>query len=147
MKIWSELPPKAYSVNINGQQLGLGLLPIWDQVPGAWNILSLIAGPELEALLTWDKEPGDFPTDIGAVPFAVAMALQHASAEITWGELAATTTPAQFLKALREHPQCDKMILPAIFPNELWRRGEEKAATYHNYPDNVVQGHFGGRVH
>lgn len=142
-KTWTELPTKAYSINFNGQQVGVGLDLIWDAVPGAWNILSLLMGPDLEDLLAWDKDPADFPVDFGAVPYAVAMALQRASAEQTWGDLAATLTPAQFLKALKEHPGRDKMILPAMFPIEFWKRAEAKAASYHNYPDNVVRGHFG----
>lgn len=143
-KIWTDMPPSAYSVSVGGLQVGIGLLPVWEAVPGAWNILSLMAGPDLEALLTWDKDPMDFPLAIGHAPYAVAMAMQWVSAGLTWGELAVATTPSQFLRALQEHPEGDKTLLPLLFRNEFWRRAKAKAATYHNYPANVVRVNFGG---
>lgn len=143
MKNWSELPHKAYSVNLNGHQRGLGMRDIWDQIPGAWNLLQLVWGQECEALLEHKGSPEDFPFDCGYVPLCVGMALQEAGAGKTWGDLAAESTPAMFLKILREHQNGGKTLLPFIFQQVFWEKAEAKAEAHRELAGNVIHVRFG----
>ena len=146
-KLWSELPAKAYSINIGGQQMGLGMREIWDQIPGAWNIFQLVWGPPCEELLAYSGQPESFPVDCGMLPHAVAMAIQLVDPTKTWGQLATEVSPAKFLQILKDHPDCHNFILPYVFKHVFWERAEAKAASYHEVAGNVIRGNFGAKVH
>lgn len=141
-KLWSAMPHKAYSINVNGQQVGLGMRDIWDQVPGAWNILQLVWGQQCEELLPYQGLPEEFPYDCGFVSYSVCMALQTTAPTKNWGDIAIEFSPRKFIEMLRAHVDCEKFVLPLVFKQVFWERAEVKAASYYEYSDNVIRADF-----
>lgn len=142
-RTWSALPHKAYSVNVEGIQYGIGLHPIWDVIPGAWNIFSMIWSDQLEALLSWSEDPKEFPINCGCLPLAAAAALEQATPSQTWGEIAEVTTPREFIEAFKRRPNCNISILPLFFGQKFWDLAEAKIASYQPTMPNIIRGDFG----
>lgn len=109
--VWSCFPREAYTIEIEGERLGVGAHPAL-ALPGAWNILWLSCN--LEHLLNWSAGPLEFPTSIAVLPLCVASSLQQihtlgeqkrmlqegvTNASLTFGELAEQVTPARFIEA------------------------------------------------
>jgi len=77
-----------YGIDYEGQRLGIGLLPVFQAVPRAWNILVLSCSI-IDDLLPWTNPPGEFPVSMAGMPSAVATALQrHSETGRTLGDLA-----------------------------------------------------------
>lgn len=145
LKIWSSLPHKSYSINIQGHQCGIGTRDIWDQVPGAWNIMCLMWSEQMEALLGWADTPERFPFDCGFVAFSVGMALQSYNSSSSWGDLAEKLTPSQFLAEVKNHKDCKNLIFPMVFGPIFWEKAEAMAKDYKDFMPNVIKGNFGAR--
>jgi hypothetical protein len=140
---WSKFPRDDYSVMFEGKLYGIGINPLFEMVPGAWNLLVMMWHADLATLTHWKGEPKDYPWSCGIVPYAVGSALQAFEKDMTVGELAATSTPAQFLALLRESPNNERIIMVDAFQEEFWQRAEALAAGWCPLPDNVIQGNFG----
>lgn len=142
LKLWSALPYEAYSVTFAGAQYGIGARELWKQIPGAWNILQLVWNKEVEALLEWSGDLEKFPLNCGYVPYAVAFALQQASPDRTWGEIATLTNPSQFLQLLKEHPNKDDTALIVVSGEMFWSKAQELVENYKDLNGNVIQHDF-----
>lgn len=142
MKVWSMFPHKSYSIIIYGKLVGIGMDPVWDAVPGAWNLFWL-TWPPLEELLKWERPPEQFPQATSQMPHAIGMALQEYSKQQTLGQLATTTSPTQFLSMLEKHPGRDTFIFPAMFGKGFWNTAWAQAKEYHGFTDNVIRVEFG----
>jgi len=141
-KVWSALPHKAYSIIHEGKQYGIGAREIWDQVPGAWNILQLVWNAEAEKLLEWAGTPENFPLDCGFVPYAVAFALQPCSDLKSWGDMADELTPQAFLSSLRGYERRAYTALIQLSGEDFWARSKIVVARYKEHNTNVVRADF-----
>ncbi|WP_157861420.1 hypothetical protein [Desulfurivibrio alkaliphilus] len=114
---WSSQPKESYSVLYDGEMVGIGLDPIFDAAPGAWNIMWLTSAEKLESLLAYGDDPGQFPASLGSMPLAIATALQ-AHGDRLLGELAEEMKPRQFLDYLRNN-KVDP-IINQIHGHDIW---------------------------
>jgi len=142
VKTWSTLPHEAYAVDLGGERYGIGAREIWDQVPGAWNILQLVWSEKAERLLKWSGPLENFPLDCGFVPYAVAFALQPLTEGRTWGELAASTSPSEFLSLLKIHPEQTETALILVIGDNFWTRTRCLLSAYKEFSGNVIQHDF-----
>lgn len=143
--IWSLYPHDKYTVEHNGQLVGIGARPIWDAIPGSWNILSMLWGQGMEDLIPWGGSNLDFPYDCNLAPYAVALALQSRNSQQTWGEFADISTPREFVEELRKAPDSEVLIPIYVFKNRFWELAEDKARTYRKLHDNVTRVNFAAR--
>ena len=138
-KRWSLEPPENYAVEIDGVMWGIGTNPVFSVVPGAWNILVLSCNA-LDGLLPWTGDPQEFPLSVGALPAAVGTALQtHTDSRYTLGDLAATTTPLEFLSTVRGRTD---LILPTVFGPVWWGLALIRATALQAFTDNVTHVDF-----
>jgi len=140
---WSIAPCTAYGIDYEGQRLGIGLDPVFQAVPGAWNILVLSCSI-IDDLLPWTNPPGEFPVSVVSMPSAVATALQRHSETggRTLGDLAATMRPGQFLQAIEG---MDDLIIVQLFGPAWWDLVRERAELLERMNRNVVRVDFRGR--
>lgn len=141
-KVWSLYPKEAYSVIFEGKQYGIGLNPIFDTVPGSWNLLTILWAEKLEALLPWTGKPGDFPYGCGLISYAVGSALQDYSETHTLGELAAENSPVRFVELLKTHPKKENFIMVQAFSSVFWQKAEEFAGGHRELASNVIRADF-----
>lgn len=137
--VYSKQPRQSYSVLHDGKMKGLGVMPIFDVVPGAWNILWLSAASTIEALLNWHEDPGAFPPHCGALPVAVGTALQMAPGDhkyfTTYGDLAMTLPPHKLITLMRSAE--DKPLIVRLYPT-WYDIAEENAKLYIPRRENVI---------
>lgn len=101
---WSIFPREDYFVNLDGMQIGIGLHPVWNAVPGAWNLL-VLTHDVVDVLLPWEKDPGLFPVSTRIMPAVVGTAMQVLPDGFTKvGSLAEELRPTQFLEAVQNEP-------------------------------------------
>lgn len=141
---WSKFPRSAYAVSYNGTLIGIGTNPIFEVVPGAWNILSLLWGEVMDSLLPYSGDPGRFPYDCAIVPFAAGTALQKYDDTRTVGELADSCTPEEFIQLLSEFEHKDQLIMVNAFKESFWDAAKRFVSRW-VYPvsGNVIRGNFG----
>ena len=142
-KRWSKYDKEQYSIEINGGFYGIGLLPIWDQVPGSWNILALLWGEGLENLIRWEGDPYMFPQTGNLVGYAVGFALQRFAEGVSWGDLAENLTPRQFMERIIEYPNKKELIPVALWGTDFQIRAQKHAKDYIDHNSNVVRVNFG----
>lgn len=99
--------------------MGLGLDPIFDAVPGAWNWTWLSAAPAIESLLSWSEDPGEFPCSLKAMPLSIASAMQQATEDKTYGELSLELTPLELIAFMRKKDP-DVIINKFYGDNDIW---------------------------
>jgi hypothetical protein len=138
---WSPAPKESYSVFYAGQMMGPGLDPVMAAVPGAWNILWLTVAPELDRLLNYEGDPGQFPTAFTALPASVGTALQMLPGGVTLGDLAETMPPSEWLQAVRLYPG---LMLEKLYPGWL-QIAEANLARYRPSMEGVIQVDFKGK--
>jgi len=124
---WSFAPRDAYATVYNGVPMGIGLLPVWEAVPGAWNIF-VLTSELIDTLLPWGaKDPGQFPVTTVALPAVIGTALQPVDDNGLWtiGHLAETSRPLQFLEAIKHR---NDLFLMLAFGEAWWTVACERAA-------------------
>lgn len=148
---WTRFPRESYAVPIEGRMLGIGVNPIFDAVPGAWNILTLLWADVLDTLPTFVGPAEDYPYFCGLIPYAVGTALQEYAPKsgVTLGDIALTATPQEFLDKLAACPELARIIVVGAFAGAFWKRANAFAAGWASpMSSNIIIGHFGqAKVH
>ena len=142
--IYSRLPRENYTTIYNGETKGLGVHPVFAVVPGAWNLLWLRLGPDLEDLLSWSKPPGQFPCSLAALAPAVATALQHCSPGSTFGDLAESLSPTKLISAMKASPVVP--FMSQIYGDMWYQVATEHARAFVPCYSNVIMVDFKNRA-
>lgn len=143
---WTRFPRESYAVLFEGKMIGIGVNPIFDAVPGAWNILTLLWADVLDTLPTFVGPAEDYPYFCGLIPYAVGTALQEyvPKSGVTLGDIALTATPQEFLDKLAACPGLAGVIAVGAFQAEFWKRANAFAENWAPpTSSNVIIGHFG----
>ena len=98
---WSPFSRSCYTVEHEGEREGIGAHPVFDVVPGAWNLLWL-SWPGVDDLIYWAKDPGQFPYHVDILPIVVATCMQMLEGGGSFGVVAECLTPLNFLKFVSE---------------------------------------------
>lgn len=137
--LYSPAPKEAYTITHEGRLYGIGLHPVFSVVPGAWNLLWLLAAPQLEVLLNYRGASADYPTYFpGAMPSAVGTALQRCGEGLkTWGDLAEELSSKDFMRRMRAAVEPPPLVVKA-HGEIILEIMQDNAKLYFPMPDNVV---------
>jgi hypothetical protein len=141
-KQWGVLPPSSFIIQHEGLEAGFGTHPVWDAVPGAWNILNLVV--DLLAI-TRGLPPGEYPHALSIVPLVVATAMQMYEAPTTLGDLTLLVSPREWLDRLGKHEHAERFILPLILGGTFRSLAEEGVARLALSGCNVVYADFANK--
>lgn len=101
---WSPFSRASYTIEHEGERTGIGMHPVFDVIPGAWNLLWL-SWENLDGLIYWDKDPAIFPYHCGILPIVVATCMQSLKDGGNFGIAAECAEPLFFLKIVMEEAE------------------------------------------
>ncbi len=135
---WSPYPQDACVLVLeNNIEIGFGTHPIFDVVPGAWNIFWLTFA-QLDQMAYYKGDLSKYLVTCDALAVCAGAAMQMApkpNSAYTIGELANRMRPKEFLSIVSTFPT----FLPTVFYGEKWMSvAKARARKYRNMPDNVV---------
>jgi len=132
---WSPYSRESCSIMIDeNTRVGFGVHPVFDVVPGAWNIFWLTFA-QLDQVAHYKGELGQYLVTCDALAVCAGAAMQ-AYGDKTLGDLAVSIRPKEFINIVIKIPT----FLPFIFYGERWFGvAKKRAERYRVMPDNVVR--------
>lgn len=136
---WSPYSREACSIEMDdGIKIGFGVHPVFDIVPGAWNIFWLTFA-QLDQVAHYKGELEQYLITCDALAVCAGAALQNAPPPMqarTLGDLAVELRPKEFVEVVKKIPT----FLPFTFYGAKWFNvASSRAARYRVMPDNVVR--------
>lgn len=140
---WSPYSRASCSIQIDETtSIGFGVHPVFDVVPGAWNIFWLTFA-QLDQVAYYRGEIQDYLVTCDALAVCAGAAMQTVKtadgSTSAIGELAVRMKPKEFVEAVAKIPT----FLPIVFYGEKWITvARRRAARYRVLPDNVIDINF-----
>ena len=140
--IWSPYPRDACTIILEGGiKVGFGVHPIFDLIPGAWNIFWLTFS-QLDRLAYYNGDHRSYVVSCDALAVCVGAALQAMPntkpMEIV-GNIAAQLSPTEFIGRVANF----SAFLPVMFYGERWFNvAYKRASTYVKPNGNIIHVDF-----
>ena len=136
---WSPYPRESCTVRIDEEIIiGFGAHPVFDVVPGAWNIFWLTFA-QLDQVAYYKGDMSNYLVTCDALAVCAGAAMQSTqtpNGAVTLGSLALQMRPKEFIEAIANF----KTFLPLVFYGERWLKvAQARAAKYRVMPDNVIR--------